>query len=339
MTGCQVCFDFNYPLISMSPCKCRNTCSKCWQRTMDAHMDRFRMVHPFRCPTPECRTALSYTFAATWMNVNQLNRMQRLKQQKSSQQKNPQQLLPTVTGWLQQYRRRKLGIRLCPNCTSPIEKNGGCNFMTCQNCIVSFCWKCLNIQDPFSSHLHSCRDVEAESREYYSHLLSYAGIIMIIGIAVAVYSWKYHPLTIQDTCHNLHSSIRRNGYNLQSSIRNICDNVQSSIRNTWQSSLKKLVNVESFHKIFATGTGTMCFWGWRIAHIKVTDTIYDHRYWVQMRTLCRTYAWIFSIMILLQFTAPGCVITHAALMASIVRFIGEVGDQVYNNHQRTATAA
>lgn len=32
----------------------------------------------------------------------------------------------------------------CPNCQSSIEKNGGCNHMTCSKCNHQFCWICLN---------------------------------------------------------------------------------------------------------------------------------------------------------------------------------------------------
>lgn len=37
----------------------------------------------------------------------------------------------------------------CPFCSSTIEKNGGCNHMTCKSCKNDFCWICL---DKWSSH-------------------------------------------------------------------------------------------------------------------------------------------------------------------------------------------
>eukprot|EP01129_Flabellula_baltica_P014854 TRINITY_DN7244_c0_g1_i1.p1 TRINITY_DN7244_c0_g1~~TRINITY_DN7244_c0_g1_i1.p1 ORF type:complete len:549 (-),score=106.96 TRINITY_DN7244_c0_g1_i1:56-1624(-) len=37
--------------------------------------------------------------------------------------------------------------KLCPSCDTPIEKNGGCNHMTCFLCYFEFCWLCLGDYD------------------------------------------------------------------------------------------------------------------------------------------------------------------------------------------------
>jgi hypothetical protein len=37
---------------------------------------------------------------------------------------------------------KRASTRPCPRCQSAIEKNGGCNHVTCRNCQCHFCWRC-----------------------------------------------------------------------------------------------------------------------------------------------------------------------------------------------------
>jgi len=40
----------------------------------------------------------------------------------------------------------------CPNCKSPIEKNGGCDHMTCSKCKYEFCYQCLADYSQIRTH-------------------------------------------------------------------------------------------------------------------------------------------------------------------------------------------
>mmetsp|Transcript_38140 Transcript_38140/g.36501 ORF Transcript_38140/g.36501 Transcript_38140/m.36501 type:complete len:115 (-) Transcript_38140:507-851(-) len=61
---------------------------------------------------------------------------------------------PAHCGLLQQWREKNQNesenmkwmiafTKNCPKCQKPIEKNQGCNHMTCKMCSHEFCWICL----------------------------------------------------------------------------------------------------------------------------------------------------------------------------------------------------
>ncbi|MCL4380488.1 IBR domain-containing protein [Candidatus Dependentiae bacterium] len=110
------------------------------------------------CPTPNC----PYAF------INEASCPQTIQCQQCNKKYCSQCLLPhkesvtckqAAAKLLSQEERETLqweqqNTKQCPRCKKKIEKNGGCNHMTCDNCRYEFCWICL--QQCQSAH-SSCR--------------------------------------------------------------------------------------------------------------------------------------------------------------------------------------
>ena len=51
----------------------------------------------------------------------------------------------------------------CSRCNSTIEKNGGCNHMTCRKCAYEFCWICMGPWSEHGSQWYNCNRYEEKS--------------------------------------------------------------------------------------------------------------------------------------------------------------------------------
>lgn len=53
----------------------------------------------------------------------------------------------------------------CPKCLNSIEKNGGCNHMTCRTCNYEFCWICLKEWSIHGSQYFKCNNFDKSEKD------------------------------------------------------------------------------------------------------------------------------------------------------------------------------
>jgi len=83
-----------------------------------------------RCPKPECQYALCFNCKEAWHADVTCAQYQKWKEENAHAN-------DRYDEW------RKKNTKNCPQCKTPIEKNGGCNHMKCINCKYEYCWLCF----------------------------------------------------------------------------------------------------------------------------------------------------------------------------------------------------
>ncbi|KAF8441824.1 hypothetical protein BGX38DRAFT_1082853, partial [Terfezia claveryi] len=100
------------------------------------------------CPTPDCPTVYVVTLTESLFTCNQCllgictacktaaHHGQTCTQYKTA--------IDNAAAGESQFKewKRRAGVKSCPNCNADIEKNDGCNHMTCK-CGAHLCWHCM----------------------------------------------------------------------------------------------------------------------------------------------------------------------------------------------------
>jgi len=87
--------------------------------------------HPMmRCPNDKCKYCFCFNCRVDWHADSTCEKYQLWVQENKAADNKFEE-------W------RKQNTKLCPKCKAPIQKNGGCNHMTCVSCRYEFCWLCF----------------------------------------------------------------------------------------------------------------------------------------------------------------------------------------------------
>jgi ariadne-1 len=67
---------------------------------------------------------------------------------------------------IMQQRLFSPNMKKCPSCRSVIEKNGGCNHMTCRTCQHEFCWMCMTNWKSHPQEYYHCPIYKVEDDQF-----------------------------------------------------------------------------------------------------------------------------------------------------------------------------
>ncbi|KAH3732776.1 ubiquitin-protein ligase [Pelomyxa schiedti] len=88
-----------------------------------------------RCPNPKCNFCFCFNCRDEWHSDATCAQYQQWKKDNSEAD-------AKFAKWAAEH------TKVCPKCKTNIEKNGGCNHMTCKKCKHEFCWLCFGDYKP-----------------------------------------------------------------------------------------------------------------------------------------------------------------------------------------------
>ncbi|KAF2679424.1 hypothetical protein K458DRAFT_374926 [Lentithecium fluviatile CBS 122367] len=122
--------------------------------------------HRIECPY--CDYAMCLTCNRPWHNKS-------CNEEKKAEEKKSEETI------------KSMGAKPCPKCSVAIQKNGGCDHMTCKRCRHDFCWLCLVAFKPGMVHAEGCKagqGIALDPRNWVAHMGFDAGNIEAMVNAV-----------------------------------------------------------------------------------------------------------------------------------------------------------
>lgn len=176
MSECSICFD-DYAPSEGRYLECGHSfCRSCVNRIVESAA-REQSVVGLRCPETTCRNPISISYIEAMgfqaPIIDALN--------SAIRPIDPIEMGQANQAWLNAH------TKPCPRCNRPIEKNGGCDHMTCSRCGYEFCWICLESR---RSHMgHTCyteRPIPASARSFVRRLEGQGDLITSLAITSLV---------------------------------------------------------------------------------------------------------------------------------------------------------
>ena len=149
---CDICADDDEKAVVTTNPTCKHRfCFDCIQRQLDSQLDKG--VTATRCLEATCLAVISETVLSYIGSPQSLFR-------RAIMMAGQQAPLEPVNINLLDSATRAILVRTtkqCPKCRTAIEKNDGCDHMTCKSCSHEFCWLCLADYAPIrqqGNHTH-----------------------------------------------------------------------------------------------------------------------------------------------------------------------------------------